>query len=245
MNNSARILIPVGLFIAFAFAHMMARQNELVRYELAVAGRPLLKGRPISLDSVASMVIYSTADNKSIEQSFVPFGDRGQDVLGRTVNRDVQPGEFIMLADLLKESGNTPQLEADEVGIQVPLQGTEFSASQLKIGSRIGFTVEERQPDILVAENPADVAKAEAVAPRLLRPFRLIGIGDEVISVREAGSDNTEDRNSKILTIAVRPNADGTMDENTNTLLRAVSGGSSLRIISVVVLPDTARAQGN
>lgn len=245
MNNSARILIPVGLFVAFAFAHMMATQNELVRYELAVAGKPLLKGRPISLESVASMVIYSTAGNKSIEQSFVPFGDRGQDVLGRTVNRDVQPGEFIMLADLLKESGNAPQLEADEVGIQVPLQGTEFSASQLKIGSRIGFTVEERQPEILLSDDPADAAKAAPVAPRLLRPFRLIGIGDEVISVREAGSDNTEDRNSKILTIAVRPNPDGTMDENTNTLLRAVSGGSSLRIISVVVLPDTAAAQGN
>ena len=241
MNNSARILIPVGLFVAFAFAHMMATKNELVEHGLVIAKSTLSKGSSIDGDDVELIEIYSSEkDVESINRSFVQHGERGKDVLGRTLNRDIQPGEFIMLADLLKESGNSPQLEADEVGVQVPLQGTEFSASQLKIGSDIGFTVEERRPEESLVEDRA-AAPNRAVAPRLLHPFRLIGIGDEVISIREAGTKNSEERNSKILTIAVKPNADGTMDENTSTLLQAVSGGSSLKIISVVVLPEKSR----
>lgn len=244
MSSSARLLIPVGLFVAFAFAHMMATRNELVKYELAVAKQKLGKGRQIAADQLESLTIYATANNNSIEKSFVSFGDRGQDVLYRTLNRDIQPGELIMLTDLLPDTGNMPLLEPNEVGLQVTLQGLEFSASQLKIGSNIGFMVEEKQPQPIlgVDEEPARAPTVVPVVPRLLQPFRLVGIGDEVIPARDAGSE-TNSSNSKILTIAAELNGD-TFDDKTNLLLRAASGNDSLRIINVVVLPQGQPAQG-
>ena len=236
MNSSGRILIPVGLFIAFAFAHHMATQSDLVRFEIAVAKSNLTKGRRIQPEQLEPLSIYVSKSNKSLEKSFVIYDARGLDVLYRPLNRNIQSGEIVSLADLLPEAGNAPPLDGGEVGIQIPLQGLEFSASQLKVGSNIGFVVERMK------EDANDLLKLSE--PTLLQPFRLVGIGDVVTAVRDTGGKE-EAKNSKILTIAVKVQEEDRVDQKTNLLLRAASGNESLRIINIVVLPEPGIAKGN
>jgi hypothetical protein len=87
---------------------------------------------------------------------------------------------------------------------------------------------------------PGDPASAR---PELLRPFRLIAVGDQVLPVRDAGE--TEDRqNARVLTIAVKvdpkqanPSETGeAFDVKTARLLKAALRESGERITNVVVL---------
>lgn len=236
MNSSARILIPVGLFVAFAFAHLMASRNELVRVELVVAKERLRNGRRAESGQLGFVVVYANLESAtSLRKSFAEHGERGTDVILQTLNRDIQPGELVSLADLMSATGHAPVLEPGEVGIQIPLKELEFSASQLKVGSNVGFVLEDQVADGNVAE------------PTLLQPFRLIGIGDEVTVVRDAGS--TEDPpNARILTIAAKTKegAPNTFEDPQITLLlRATSGNESKRITNVVVMPEVAVKKGN
>ena len=152
----------------------------------------------------------------------------------QALNRDIQPGELVSLADLMSATGHAPVLEPGEVGIQIPLKELEFSSSQLKVGSNIGFVLEDQ------------VADGEVAEPTLLQPFRLIGIGDEVTVVRDSGSKE-DPPNARILTIAAKtnPDAPSTFDANTTLLLRATSGNESKRITNVVVMPEIAVKKGN
>ena len=104
----------------------------------------------------------------------------------------------------------------------------------LKVGSNIGFVLEDQ------------VAEGEVAEPTLLQPFRLIGIGDEVTVVRDSGSKE-DPPNARILTIAAKtnPDAPSTFDANTTLLLRATSGNESKRITNVVVMPEIAVKKGN
>ncbi len=285
MNNTARVLIPAGLFVAFSFAHMQATRTELEKINIVVAKAELSRGDVISENNLSSLEIHAEPDSPLLTGSLVEYRNRGQELMGRRVNRSVQRNELLTLADLLPEAGDQVALEEGEVGVQIPLQGLEFSSVQLRIGSEIGFVLQRRktedfysaipdplpQPEIPMdadanPENDPAPEAADAAAPRpaavaqpalpvqqgnaeplsrpeLLRPFRLVAIGDEVLPVRDAG-DVEERNNARVLTIAVRPSAkpiraNGTgeaFDEKTERLLKAALSQSDEQITNVVVL---------
>lgn len=229
MSHRFRILVPVGLFVAFGLTHMMATRSDLIPHEIAVAKVNLTKGKRIQPEQLEPVTVFVQSSSKTLEKSFVSYGSRGVDLLYRPLNRNIQQGELISLADLLPESGNAPPLAEGEIGIQVPLPGVEFSASQLKIGSNIGFVVERSKET---------AGKDSIVGPLLLQPFRLVGVGDVVTPVRDTGGKD-ESKNARVLTIAVKLQDQDSIDPKTSLLLRAASARDSLRIINVVVLPES------
>lgn len=287
MNSTARILVPAGLFLAFSFAHMQASRTGMTERSIVVAKNDLRRGDVLEDSNLTALPIQVDQNSPLLTGSLIEYRERGQELMGRKVNRDVQSSEVITLADLLPEAGDELALAPGEVGIQIPLQGLEFSSAQLRIGSDIGFVVQQYdsgEGDLLsfegalqnddenamageqaVAEaedpnavrppaepNPAvkNAAPRAAVPgdpasarPELLRPFRLIAVGDQVLPVRDAGE--TEDRqNARVLTIAVKvdpkqanPSETGeAFDVKTARLLKAALRESGERITNVVVL---------
>jgi hypothetical protein len=277
VNNTARVLIPAGLFVAFSFAHMQATRTEIEKINIVVAKEELSRGDIIGENNLSSLEIHAEPDSPLLTGSLVEYRNRGQELMGRRVNRSVQRNELLTLADLLPEAGDQVSLEEGEVGVQIPLQGLEFSSVQLRIGSEIGFVVQRRRTDEFYSAMPgpllpevtamdaqgdpenaaepetADPAQLEQPTqprgaeplprPELLRPFRLVAIGDEVLPVRDAG-DAEKNNNARVLTIAVRPsgkpirvNSTGeAFDEKTERLLKAALSQSDEQITNIVVL---------
>jgi len=210
--ESLRILVPVGLFLAFAGAHYVGTQSKLETMELTAAGRDLKAGTQLVEASLDPVSIQGTA---SLFRNFVPFGQRGQDLLYAPLNRDVKKGELIALSDLLQPVESQLQLEPDEVGVHVSLEKLSFEEGQITVGVQVGFLLETMKGE-------------QAGKMELLEPFRVIGIGDRVIAAKGMPQDE-KPRNPKLLTIAVKRTAEGGLEEKALRLMGAAADDLSDR----------------
>jgi hypothetical protein len=202
MLNALRILVPVGLFLAFAGAHYMAMRSPLPFVELAAAATDLPAGHRLTVDDLRPTTVQGPVE---LFRTFVPFGQRGKDLLHSPLNRNLKRGELVTLTDLMQVSGSGLQLQPDEVGVHVALERLSFADGQLTVGIHVGFLLERN--------TAPDIGKME-----LLEPFRVVGIGDRVTMNRGANQDQG---NQRVLTIAVKRAADGTLDERATRVMRA------------------------
>ncbi|MEN9556824.1 MAG: hypothetical protein RLZZ232_3110 [Planctomycetota bacterium] len=247
---------------------MQANRTDTTEQNIVVAKDDLKRGDVIEASNLTALPIHVRKDSPLLSGSLIEYRGRGQELMGRRVNRNVQANEVITLADLLPEAGDDLALAPGEVGIQVPLQGLEFSSAQLRIGSEIGFVVQQYnagEVDLLSFQNDPENAdengfgeeqavdktapdviaqgRPEPAPPELLRPFRLVAVGDQVLPVRDAG-ESDDRQNARVLTIAVKvdamqPDASKTgeaFDSKTARLLKAAQQEAGERITNIVVL---------
>ena len=206
--STVRVLLPVCLFVAFAYAHYMATRSQTQTMEFAAASGDLKSGKVLSEGDLVPVLIQGPPE---LFRTFVPYRNRGSDLLFNPINRNLQDGELILLRDVMQPVGLAIELGPDEIGVHVPLDTLQYAEGQLAVGMSIGFLV-RFPPD---KENPAGKTK-------ILEPFRVVGIGNRV-EKPTTQEDAPDPGNAKILTIAVKrgPEGSGELEPAATQLLAA------------------------
>lgn len=222
MSGSLKLIVPAAFFLAFAFAHHMAMQQDAETITLSAAATDLPAGTVLRSNHLAEVTVQGPA---TLFRTFVPWGDRAQAVLLSKLKRDIRRGELFALADLQSPEGEAPALAANEVGVHVSLDQVNYADGQLKLGAWIGFLLQQTDG-----------------TTQLVKPFRVVGIGNQVT---EASDDRERKANAKILTIAV-PYHDATGGELDQTALRLISAARGDRnqpekILALVMLPSESQ----
>lgn len=218
MSGPLKLIVPAAFFLAFAFAHHMAVQQDAETIRLTAASQDLSAGTVLRANHLAEVSVQGP---ESLFRTFVPWGDRGQAVLLSELKRDIKQGELFSLADMQSPEKEAPALAANEVGVHVSLDQVNYADGQLKLGVWIGFLLQQTD------------GKTE-----LVKPFRVVGVGNQV---SEAGDERERRANAKVLTIAVPfdEKSGGGLDPTALRLVSAARGDRNQpeKILALVILP--------
>ncbi|AMV22509.1 hypothetical protein [Planctomyces sp. SH-PL14] len=223
MSGPLKLIVPAAFFLAFAFAHHMAVQQDAETIRLTAASEDLSAGTVLRANHLAEVSVQGP---ESLFRTFVPWGDRGQAVLLSELKRDVKRGELFSLADMQSPEKEAPALATNEVGVHVSLDQVNYADGQLKLGVWIGFLLQQTD------------GKTE-----LVQPFRVVGVGNQV---SEASDERERRANAKILTIAVPYDGKtgGGLDPTALRLISAARGDRNQpeKILALVILsPEVQR----
>ena len=218
MSDSLKLVVPAVFFLAFAFAHHMAMQQDADTITLSAAATDLPAGTVLRSNHLAEVTVQGP---DTLFRTFVPWGDRGQAVLLSKLKRDIRRGELFALGDLQSPDGEAPALAPNEVGVHVSLDQVNYADGQLKLGVWIGFLLQRTDG-----------------TTELVKPFRVVGIGNQIT---EASDERERKANAKILTIAVpfHDKAGGELDQSALRLISAAGGDRNQpeKILALVMLP--------
>lgn len=223
--QNVRKLIPVGLFLAFAFAHYMATQGNQGRVHLMVAQEPGSVQEPFTANLARSTTILVDDPDAEWLKSFVQRDDLGQ-VVGQPLKRSLQPGRLIEFRNFREPRVGLTLLEPGDVGLQLEVS-VDIVPGHIWVGSQVGFVIMKMDGN-------------EVTETFVREPFRIVSIGE--FRESERGTEEITGRHKwTLITIAARRNDDGTLEERYNELLLAANNQDGLRISNLVILPDQER----
>ena len=227
--QNIRPLVPVILFVAFALVHYFASHGSQNKLELLTVNEDLGPNTEVKAKHFVREVVTVSNNKAEWLKPFLRYDERA-DIEGQKLTHSVVNGHLLSRFDFLETRTQLRELEKGEVGLQVPINGVDFVPGQIWVGSTLGFAVQD-----------IDTESGET-RTRVLRPFRVVAVGDFVEAERgreEAGSQH----NFRIITIAAKLEMDPAtqtekLDAKSMALVNATSPDRTSRIVSVVIIPD-------
>ena len=231
--QNIRPLVPVILFVAFALVHYAASNGSQNKLELLVVNEDLGPNTEIKATHVSSEFVTVPNLNAMWLKPFLRSNESA-DIVGQKLTHGILKGNLLSRFDFLETRTQLRELQDGEVGLQVPINGVDFVPGQIWVGSRLGFVVQEINPENGVTQS------------RVLKEFRVVAVGDFVEAERgreEPGSQH----NFRIITIAAQLVTDpttqtATLDAKSLELVNATSPDRTSRIVSVVIIPDKPKS---
>ena len=239
MKPWIKILVPIGLFAAAAAINTIVITQQLAEQPYVIVRRQIVAGE--RFDPSALDLVSLPGDPERLRGTLIPGEDRDV-ILGMVSRRDLHPGDPVFWRDLKKPS-TTVELSPDELMLPVDLNGVPVETSLLFPGCRLDFCVAPAPADVRRAPHgPADAEGAEPEGYQLIGPFRVLTVGRDATRAAAGAASLTlafdnEARpgsrgNERLISVAVRVQADGKYDRSARRLLEALAA----RRITAIVL---------
>jgi len=137
------------------------------------------------------------------------------------VTRPLKKGDMLFLQDLAPPQAQLKIGEKFQRGLFVSLSGVTFEPSLVRVGSRIGFIVEDTESSDLDSENEFDAGGTR----REIGPFLVLSIGDQ-LAYEATGK-------SPIIAVIAEVDDEQRLDEMSDALL-AAEGDRRLKALTLL-----------
>jgi hypothetical protein len=258
--NPVRILVPTGLAVVAGVLYFLSLSGTAPGIDLVIAREDIKPGTLLTDDLLDHVAVR--ADRNIIGKSAVPHEHRGVALLGRTAHREVKAGELLFFVDVQEATPGTGlSLRPGEVALLVSLDHAHYPANLVRPGNQVGFVLGSAEtspappfPGSTLAADLSQTWTAETSKPGgsldtggLVGPFRVVSVGDRT-DPRELQSFGHSEE-ARLLSVAVKPNAEGELDGQTNRLVKALqksANSSGERVVAMVLYgPGTEGKQGS
>jgi hypothetical protein len=229
MKTWLRLVIPVGLGLAAVWLNTTVMNSKLQPQTFIVVTDNLEAGDSFRPSSIGPRSFSGKVAD--LLESAVPWEDRAV-ILGREVPRPLRSGDLVLWRDATPPARElTP--DEGEASLPISLGDIDIVPNLLLVGEEIGFYVNGSVLNSSLPINYEDPEKfsvglnlpgiPSASDPHYIGPFRILSVGQRLTRTSEESSN----RDSQIITIAIPEGDASEGHENTRILLkaRATNGG--------------------
>lgn len=215
MNNTLKLLIPLGLGVAAACLNWWALENKIAPVNYVKVKEGIRAGERFREDNLDKLAFRG--DEGSLKETAVPYRHRA--VLYNTPSlRDLKKGDLVLWRDI------HPHLETGEDQLPISLEGVSVVHPRLlAVGNEVVFVIDrEASKSTKTGSSSTESNNSPARSDfRYIGPFRIVTVDGQV-----ARAENSSGRGGqRLITVAVRREGEnGSPDAKTRLLLEALKG---------------------
>jgi hypothetical protein len=237
MNPMLKLAAPAVLGALAGFLNWTIVRSQMAPHAFVVVRQQVKVGEKIEAVALARLEV--PGDPERSRKTLIPYEDRDV-IIGTRSQRELHPNDLVLWQDVQRPNAEIVA-EPDELILPIDLSGVTVETGLLFPGHLVEFWIAPPKPD---GSPPAREATAAGSAPldyQLIGPFRILSVGmdsDQFAAQQSAERRERSRGNDRVISVAVKLQADGHYDAQSRRLLEA---HAQKRVMAIVLRPTVQR----